>query len=100
MGNQTGVLEEDSGVYSHHSLFFDSHDLSDNETGPINSTPKKNLQHVKHASLLKSTSVAIDLRTRLDSSGLNLSSSEEEDEEIRAHQTDAHKNNFIYSVSL
>nr|ATI22164.1 lipin 2 [Brachionus koreanus] len=98
MGNQTGVLEQDSGVYSSPSLLFDSLDLSDIETGPINSTPKKSLHHVQQTSLLKSTCVPVDLRTRLDSSGLNSGSSDDEDEELRPCQTTTdHRNSSIYS---
>lgn len=98
MGNQAGILDEDSGVYSQQSIFSDSNDLSDLEPGLINSTPKIN--QIKQASFVKSTSVSIDLRARLDSSGINSSSSEEdEQEDLGLDQTDDNRNNFTYSVS-
>ncbi|RMZ99432.1 phosphatidate phosphatase LPIN3 [Brachionus plicatilis] len=97
MGNQTGVMEEDSGVSSHQSFISDSIDLSDMENGLINCATKKIRKDTKDAA--KSSCVAVDLRARLDSSGLAWSSSEEEeeDENVGPHETNDHKTNFTYS---
>lgn len=98
MGNQTGILDGDSGVYSPQSLFSDSNDLSDIESSPINSTPKIN--RINQTSFVKSTSVSIDLRSRLDSNGINSSSSEEEEHDnLEVDQAIDDRKDFTYSVS-